>query len=221
MTWGWFQADRDELDTTTIKVFVAYGNDSGALSRFQREMRRQIREVDFYPTETFGIIPTFARWPIEASTVAGYRYRTAIFGRPFRPLNLGRLRSWIGRVVAPHELVIVAADTQSSNVLSLTASIADSGGGIEVANSLGALGEGLTEGVSDVARGGGEAARGLGDAARGLGDAVRSTGEGLQDLGSASRAVPGLTLAVVALLAGGVFLITSGALKFAPVKLGG
>lgn len=215
MTWGWLQNDADRVDATThIHCFVAFSDRPAALQRFKNEMRRHVRRVSMHPTAIPGV---FGEWPIEVSQ-SRYGYRAVVFGYPFRALELGRLRRWMRRVTGDADLGLIVADTGHDSHPSLAFSILNEGS-LPIADAIGDLGSGLVDGTADVARGGGELLRGVGGAAEGLGDAARSVGDATREIGAASRVAPVFSGTVLLVVGLGVFLVASGALKFAPVKI--
>lgn len=216
MPWAWHDSDADRVGTSNLVSVVVFGNRASAVSRAIGELRaRQLNERLVYPGALPGL---FLRWPIETSERTAYGYRGTIFGFPYRPWVIGRLRQHLRTVSGDAGLRVVVADTGSSTTIGLLVDLA-SESNMGLADSFGQLGEGVIDGTSSAARGAGNAIRGVGDATEGLGDAIQSTGEGLRSAGAASRFAPGLTTALVVVAGLGVFLVSTGALKFKAVRI--
>lgn len=231
---AWSYHSSPDYRVTTARYFgaIGYSRDVAQLQAFGREMRRHMRPTGIYHSlggagvllGVVGLLMDGQGTP-EPVEVGDGRYRIAVIGRPYRPWYLRELLGQMRRLSLLSVSVVIAdtgRETEAELVwdsitetldASVTTPAAQVGGAVlSATEGVGSAAEGLGDGLPELGEG-------VGDALEGIGDAARSLGEGTRTLGAASRYAP--TLFTLALIAGGVWLVKTGTIKIAPIKVGG
>lgn len=186
------------------------------------EFRRQLR-----PTSVMewlaGVAVPYA--------VNGGRYRVAVIGLPYRAWRFGEVLGQLRHLGHLRARVSLADTHQTSEAgliwNNLTEALGDAIAvpfadvGTAVLDVVGATAEATVDvgaGVSQALPGVGRGAR---DVLVGAGDLVESTGAGARNLGWFASLSPTMTVLLVLAAVGTYLAMSSGALRFAPIKLGG
>lgn len=214
MTWTFHNAP--DFRVTTARFFAVIGRAQGAaeLHALRREVRRHLRLTSIYESAA-GIA--------DPERMRDGRYRIAIVGRPYRAWTLSELLGQLRRIGLTNvEVLIADTHTESEAALlwqslsevldeSVATPFAQVGGAVldtaaGAGDAIAPVGQGLREGLPALGEG--------------LGDLAGAAGEAAQTVGAAARWSPTSTLVVVGLVLGFAWLVSSGALRFAPIKVG-
>lgn len=213
MSWAWYSRDSDTLPHGAFLCFAIYAREATAFRAIRTELNRHVVLSDIPATDVD-----------EVPVTTEHGERLALFGVPRRALNLGRLRYQLAVVRELPVTALVVADTGADSLAGFAWDVLTGAGSasVQAADAFASAGmgildtlEGAGSAVEDVGSGLRDA---LPDLGAGAGDALRGGGSAARDIGAFTAAFPLVVVAGLGFVAW--WLIDSGAVKIAPIKVG-